>query len=309
MAITMAAPREFAAAYLSDGTVKVAGFDVEPAWPESGGAAPIYASAFKEPMYDFVILPLSNFLIAIDKGLPLVGLPVFIDVFFPQLGARVNKDAGIESPADLEGKRVGVRGFAFNPAVWLRGALVDMYGIALEKIQWVAAEPNSLSGVDVSRAPGLEVETAERPLDEMLDAGELDAIFWDRGGPAVTEHTATLFADPLQEALKYHLLTGVQPLNSLLLAKKDVLSANPGLGQAVVDASNEARDLYYENVSDDEDHMGLPVKWLRSNGLFPHRNGVAANRTSLEAIVRYAHAQGLISRRYEVEELFFEGAK
>lgn len=308
MAITMAAPREFGAAYLNDGTVKVAGFDVTPAWPERG-AVDVYTSAFKEPMYDFVILPLSNFLIAIDKGLPLIGLPVFIDVFFPQLGARVNKDAGIESPADLEGKRVGVRGFAFNPAVWLRGALADMYGIALEKIQWVSAEPNSLSGVDVTRAPGFEVETAERPLDELLDAGELDAIFWDRGGPALTDHTAHLFADPLEEALKYHLLTGVQPLNSLLLAKKAVLDANPGLGQAVVDASNEARQRYYENVSDDDNHMGLPVKWLRGNGLFPHRNGVAENRASLEAIVRYAHAQGLISRRYEVEELFFEGAK
>ena len=307
MTITMGAPREFAAAYLNDGTVKVAGFDVTPAWPERG--ADVYTSAFKEPMYDFVVLPLSNFLIAIDKGLPLIGLPVFIDVFFPQLGARVNKDAGIESPADLEGKRVGVRGFAFNPAVWLRGALADKYGIALEKIQWISAEPNSLSGVDFRRGSQFEVETTERPLDELLDAGELDAIFWDRGGPALTDHTAYLFAEPLQEALKYHLLTGVQPLNSLLLAKRDVLDANPGLAQAVVDASNKARELYSQNVSEDDNHMGLPVKWLRGSGLFPHRNGLLENRTSLEAIVRYAHAQGLISRRYEIEELFFEGAQ
>ncbi len=308
MTITMAAPREFAAAYLSDGTVKVPGFDVEPAWPERG-AVEVYTSAFREPLYDFVVLPLSNFLIAIDKGLPLIGLPVFVDVFFPQLGARVNKGAGIESPKDLEGKRVGVRGFAFNPSVWLRGALADLYGVALEAIQWVSAEPNSLSGVEFPRGAQFDVETTDRPLDDLLDAGELDAIFWDRGGPALTEHTAHLFADPLQEALKYHLLTGVQPLNSLLLAKRDVLDANPGLAQAVVDASNKARELYSQNVSEDDNHMGLPVKWLRGSGLFPHRNGLLENRTSLEAVVRYAHAQGLISRRYEIEELFFEGAK
>ena len=112
----------------------------------------------------------------------------------------------------------------------------------------------------------------------------------------------------MEEALKYHLLTGVLPLNSLLLAKKDVLDANPGLGQAVVDASNEARGLYYQNASDDDNHMGLPLKWLRGSGLFPHRNGLLDNRTSLEAIVRYAHDQGLISRRYEPEELVYEGA-
>ena len=307
MTITMAAPRDFAAAYLSDGRVKVAGFDVTPAWPERG-AVEVYTSAFKEPMYDFVVLPLSNFLIAIDRGLPLIGLPVFIDVFFPQLGARVNKSAGIESPADLEGKRVGVRGFAFNPAVWLRGALADMYGIALDSIQWVSAEPNSLSGVDFPRGPGFEVETTTEPLDDLLGRGELDAVFWDRGGPALTEQTAHLFTDPLGEALKYHLLTGVQPLNSLLLAKRDVLDANPGLAQAVVDASNEARERYYQDASDDDAHMGLPLAWLRSNGLFPHRNGLVDNRTSLEAIVRYAHDQGIISRRYALEELFFDGA-
>ena len=307
MTITMAAPRDFAAAYLSDGRVKVAGFDVTPAWPERG-AVEVYTSAFKEPMYDFVVLPLSNFLIAIDRGLPLIGLPVFIDVFFPQLGARVNKSAGIESPADLEGKRVGVRGFAFNPAVWLRGALADMYGIALDSIQWVSAEPNSLSGVDFPRGPGFEVETTTESLDDLLGRGELDAVFWDRGGPALTEQTAHLFADPLGEALKYHLLTGVQPLNSLLLAKRDVLDANPGLAQAVVDASNEARERYYQDASDDDAHMGLPLAWLRSNGLFPHRNGLVDNRTSLEAIVRYAHDQGIISRRYALEELFFDGA-
>ena len=128
MAITLAAPREFASGYIANGTVKVAGFDVELAWPESGGAASVYASAFKEPVYDFVILPLSNFLVAMDRGLPLVGLPVFIDMFFPQLGIRVNKNAGIRTPKDLEGKRVGVRGFAFNPAVWVRGALADVHG-------------------------------------------------------------------------------------------------------------------------------------------------------------------------------------
>ena len=308
MPITLATPHEYAAAYLADGTVKVKGFDVETVWPESGGAAPVYASVFKEPMYDIVILPLSNFLIAMDKGLPLVGLPVFIDIFFPQVGARVNKKAGIEGPMDIEGKRVGVRGFAFNPSVWLRGALSDMYGIALDKIQWVVAEPNSMSGVDVPRGPQFEVETTETPLDEALESGDLDAVFWDRGGPALTENTAYLFAEPFEEALKYHLLTGILPLNSLLLAKREVLDANPGLAQAVVDASNEARQLYYDNASDDDNHMGLPLKWLRVNGVFPHRNGVGENRISLEAIIRYAHDLGLISKRFALEELFFEGA-
>ena len=116
MAITVAAPREFASKYIADGSVTIQGFDVQTMWPEGSGAS-VYTSAFRDPMYDVIVLPLSNFLIAMDKGLPLVGIPVFIDLFFPLLGIRVNKNAGIHSPKDLEGKRVGVCGVAFNPAV------------------------------------------------------------------------------------------------------------------------------------------------------------------------------------------------
>ncbi|MEE8518208.1 MAG: hypothetical protein V3S98_03675, partial [Dehalococcoidia bacterium] len=99
------------------------------------------------------------------------------------------------------------------------------------------------------------------------------------------------------------------PVNIVLVAKDETLAANPGLAQAVVDASNKARALYYERVSDDADHMTLPIKWLNGEGLFPHHNGLENNRTALEAIVRYSHDLGLISRRLEPEELFFEGAQ
>jgi 4,5-dihydroxyphthalate decarboxylase len=305
MAITLAAPDEFASHYIADGTVKVQGFDVQTGW-ENG--AEVYRSAFKDPAYDIIILPLSNFLVAMDQGMPLIGIPVFIDLFFPQIAIRVNKNAGITSPRDLEGKRVGVRGFAFNPAVWVRGGLADVYGVDLKKIQWVTADPNSLTGVNVPIAPGFSVESGADLVGD-LETGKLDAVLWDRGGPAPTANTASVFEDSLAEALKYYRQSGVFPLNSMLLAKRSTIDANPGLGQSVVDASDAGRELYYQNVRDDDNHMGLPITWLREHGLFPHRNGVANNRMALEAIIRYAHEQGIISRRPEPEELFFDGAK
>ena len=143
----------------------------------------------------------------------------------------------------------------------------------------------------------------------LLSSGEIDAVFWDRGGPPVTANTAYLFEDPLAEALAYNKESGVFPLNSMLLAKRNVIEANPGLGQAIVDASDAARELYFRNVPEDDDHMGLPVKWLRANNLFPHQNGVQNNRAAIETVIRYAHEQGIISRRMAPEELFFDGAK
>ena len=303
MAITLAAPHEFAAQYIADGAIKVEGFDVETAW--DGGV--VYPSAFRTPVYDVIILPMSNFLIAMDKGLPLVGLPVIIDSFFPQTAIRVNKNAGIKTAKDLEGKRVGVRGFAFSPAVWGRGAMTDVYGLDLTKINWVVAEPNSLSGVDVPFRADFNVEVGADLVAD-LESGKLDAVLWDRGGPKPTENTTFLFADPLGESLKYYEQSGVFPLNSMLVAKRETVDANPGFAQAVVDAYDQAWERYFSSVSDSVDFMGLPMKWLRDNKLAPIHNGVANNRKALDTIVRYAHEQGIISRQPALEELFFEGA-
>jgi hypothetical protein len=97
-------------------------------------------------------------------------------------------------------------------------------------------------------------------------------------------------------------------MNSMLVAKRSTIDANPGLAQAVVDASDHARELYFRYVSPSSDHMGLPVGWLQQHGLFPHRNGVENNRAGIETIIRYAYEQGFISRRPTAEELFFAGA-
>jgi 4,5-dihydroxyphthalate decarboxylase len=305
MAINIATPDEFAAHHIANGDVKIEGFDVTLGW-ENGAAA--YASAFTELTYDVSILPLSNFLIAMDQGHPIVGLPVFIDLFFPQMAIRVNKGAGIASPKDLEGKKVGVRGFAFNPAVWVRGGLADIYGFDFTKVQWKVAEPNSMSHVDLPTAAGLSIEKGTFDFAADLESGKLDAVMWDRGGVATTEGTANIFADPLAEVQKYFAKSGVFPLNSMLIAKREVLDANPGLAQAIVDASDKAQAMFFDNLADDASYMGMPVKWLRENGMMPYRNGVANNRVALETIIRYAHEQGLISKRPAPEDLFFAGA-
>jgi 4,5-dihydroxyphthalate decarboxylase len=305
MPITLATPDEFASHHIADGSARVEGYDVTLGW-ENGAHA--YASAFTDkPDYDITILPLSNFLIALDKGYPLIGIPVFIDLFFPQIAVRVNKAAGITSPKDLEGKRVGVRGFGFSPAVWVRGGFADVYGLDLSKVTWVTAEPNSLSGVEISTPAGWTVESGA-DLAADLESGKLDAVLWDRGGPALTPNTANLFDDPLAEALKYYEQSKFMPLNSMLLARTSVMDENPGLGDAIVDASETARELYLSYAKEDDNYMGLPVKWLREHGMFPYENGVENNRVALETIIRYAHEQGVISRRPDPAELFYAGA-
>jgi 4,5-dihydroxyphthalate decarboxylase len=306
MAISIATPNEFASAFLADGRVEMVGFDVSLGW-ENGAAA--YASAFTDPVYDVTILPLTNFLIARDKGLPLVGIPVFIDLFFPQMAIRVHKDSGITTPKELEGRRVGIRGFGFNPAVWIRGGMADVYGFDFTKVQWVSATPNSMSQVDLSIPAGLSIESTDPDLTGALETGAIDAVLYDRGGPALTANTVNIFDDPLTEVLRYYEQTGVFPLNSMLLAKREVLDANPGLGQAIVDAHDAARERYCAEVADEVTYMGIAVGWLRAHGMWPYHHRIENNRGALETIIRYTHEQGLISKRPAVESLFFDGSQ
>ena len=46
--------------------------------------------------------------------------------------------AGIKTPKDLEGRRVGVnRGYTVTTGLWVRGILQHEYGVDLSKIIWV----------------------------------------------------------------------------------------------------------------------------------------------------------------------------
>ena len=90
----------------------------------------------------------------------------------------------------------------------------------------------------------------------------------------------------------------------MLVAKTNTLNENPGLASAILQACDTAWDLYNLEVKDDDEHMGLPIHWLRENGLFPHLNGIESNRKSLQTIVRYSYNLGLISREFTPEELF-----
>ena len=72
------------------------------------------------PSYAYAECGLSGLIMARAKGAPVVALPVFIRNAFRQSYIFVRADAGIRSPKDLEGKRVGTR-YSMTATVWARG--------------------------------------------------------------------------------------------------------------------------------------------------------------------------------------------
>lgn len=138
---TMGIGQRYDSLYLRNGTVRVEGIAIEyPPVPARETAHPqtnrlragdqlyvapasMFTAMATEPTYDLGEQAFSTYLQAVDYGKDIVALPIFPSRFFPHSQISVNVNSGIERPADLIGKRVGVGSFAKNYAVWLRGLL------------------------------------------------------------------------------------------------------------------------------------------------------------------------------------------
>ena len=68
-----------------------------------------------------------------------IGVPVFPSRMFRHGFIVVRRDAGIETPQDLVGKRLGLLRWVQTAAVWIRGMLIDEYGVSPTNSEWYAA--------------------------------------------------------------------------------------------------------------------------------------------------------------------------
>ncbi len=70
-------------------------------------------------------------------------LPIFISRTFRHRNIFVHVDSGIEKPEDLVGKRVGTPGYGMSSNTWIRGLLLDEYGVKADDFQWIESTESS----------------------------------------------------------------------------------------------------------------------------------------------------------------------
>ena len=90
---------------------------------------------------------------------------------------------GIETPADLKGKRVGVPEYQQTAALWARGVLQHEFGVAPKDMEfWMERPPSHSHGGATGFVPPPGVTVNRIPLDKnigsMMLAGELDAVLF-----------------------------------------------------------------------------------------------------------------------------------
>ena len=237
--------------------------------------------------FNIAELALATFLQAKAYGRPLALLPIVIRGKFAHNAIAYNARLNHLTPADLAGRRVGIRAWAQTTPLWVRGFLENDYGVDLKSIKWVTFEDShvseSLDPAGVERAP------AGKKLRQMLLDGELDAAMVSEQRDAKDPSLKTLIHDAAATAQEWHKKYQVVPINHMVVVKQSFLKEHPDVVKEVFDmlvASKQA--------------AGFP----RDGGLDTFPVGVEAIRKSLEMGIKYSVQQGLIPRAYTVDELF-----
>src|SRR3977135_313478 len=109
----------------------------------------------REAAFDVSEMAIVTYLMAKSLGKPMVLLPNVVMARFQHAYALYNAKQGTLTPADLKGRRVGIRSFTTTTGAWVRGILANDYGVDLDGIHWITfEEPHVAEYVDTTeRAP------------------------------------------------------------------------------------------------------------------------------------------------------------
>src|SRR5207245_5810534 len=117
-------------------TSDLVAFDFVDYSPTNKGFKPMV----RELAFDVSEMAIVTYLMAQSFGKPMVLLPEVVVARFQHAYALYNAKHGAMKPADLNGKRVGIRSFTTTTGAWLRGILANDYGVDLGSIAWVTFE-------------------------------------------------------------------------------------------------------------------------------------------------------------------------
>jgi len=261
-------------AALKNGSIKsdLVTFDFADYSPTNKGFKPMV----REGAFDVSEMAIVTYLMAKSFGKPMVLLPNVVLARFQHAYAMYNAKQETLKPADLNGKRVGIRSFTTTTGAWLRGILANDYGVDLDSIDWVTFEDAHVAEFrdTTKRAP------AGKQIIQMLLDGELDAVLGEK-----VDHPdlKPMFPDAAAEEKSWFAKHGVLPVNHMVVVSETLCRTQP-------DAVREVLRLLQESAA------RAPAAAERFSN--------DEMRRSLQLIIQYTAQQGLIPRAYAVDELF-----
>jgi 4,5-dihydroxyphthalate decarboxylase len=304
-----------------DGRVKPAGIDF---LKTVLGPAEMFWRQLSFAEFDVSEMSMSELMMIRARGDDrFVGVPVFTTRHFYHTGMLVRRGAGIDSPADLKGKRIGVPEYIQTSALWTRGVLQNEFGIEPgDMIYFMERVPTrSHAGAIGFRPPGgvtVNHIPREKSIASMMLSGELDACMSyigklngiDRSDEDLANHPdiKPLFADPAAEGVRYYKKTGIYPINHGMAVKRAVFERDPWVVINLLKAFHEANDIAEaerrEHVAYHLETGLVPPDYRKALAAPLITHGLKANRATLETAAKYSNQQSLTPRVMPMDELF-----
>jgi 4,5-dihydroxyphthalate decarboxylase len=305
---------------LIDGRVPVEGCDVNYL---TMPVEECFERAYFHGEFEVAEIGFSPFLIALSRGpTPYVAVPVFLSRMFRHSAVYIRTDRGIDGPADLRGKTIGVPEYQMSAVLWFRGFLQDEFGIKPADINWVQAgleNPGRRDKFPLNLPAGFPlVSRDDASLSQLLAAGEIDGVMsarrpscFDNGHQQVRR----LFPDYRAAEQDYYRKTGIFPIMHALGIRRDIYDKNRWLAASLYKAYLQAKRIADADLAEITAlKIGLPwvsaeyeaTKAIMGEDFWSYGLN-AQNRKTLATMARYSYEQGLATRLLSVEEMFAEG--
>jgi 4,5-dihydroxyphthalate decarboxylase len=319
--LSIGMPSNLRTAPVLDGQVKPDGIDLIPSivFPSE-----LFWRQLRFADFDVSEMSFSSLMMAMAGGDERwIGLPIFTTRRFFHAGILVRRDAGIETPADLKGRRVGVPEYQQTAALWTRGALQHEFGVEPKDMEfWMERTPDRshAGATGFKPPPGVTVHQipAENSIGAMMLSGALEAALHYLVDPNLIDRSTAdlwnhpdirpLFPDPAAEGARYYRKTGLYPINHGMIIRREIAEQHPWAVLNIFKAFEAANRIADAGRMEHVDyHLAaglLPAQAADALKTRLVQHGVAANRNVLETAARYSFEQGLTPRLMKLDEIF-----
>ena len=274
----------------------------------------LFRQVLKSPRYDVTELSLSSYTMMREQGWRAYkAFPIFTSRRFRHSALFVRSGSKLVSGEQLKGRRVGVPDFHMTAAVWIRGILEEEFGVKPEDIRWFTGRVERVKLPAAVADKVVYVGKEARLFDWLLEK-KLDAVIYAHltTPPVLAGAVRCLFPDAVQQEKKYFQKHGVIPIMHLMALKEKHLEKGLGIARKVERVLRKEKESFFKRLEMVSSAGVLPwfSEYVDSTaevlGRDPWPHGIEANRKGLEKFLDYSMAQGLISRRPDLRELFID---
>jgi 4,5-dihydroxyphthalate decarboxylase len=303
------------------GRMRIPGFDLDII--ETENVAGMFGGMFKG-QYDVSEMSLAELIYYTSRNhADFVAVPVFPSRMFRHGFIFCRKDSRFGGPAELSGKKLGFLRWVQTAAVWMRGMLVEEYGVSAKESRWYVAsmhhwddadpgasvEPRDGSAIRSIQSPGKNV--SERACRALFD-GEVDALGVTESQLPIllaSDAVKRLFENPREVEANYFRNTKILPIMHVLALRKELAEKCPDLPERLFRLYSQSkqwaqrwRRTIPSLIEAWSNHYLAEERKIFETD--PWAYGLEANRHVIDKFLFYCDAQGISVRPVAAEDLF-----